>query len=520
MQVQDHVSPIDAMDELYRAEASLGGNGRYFVVGLPGHEMDPAIQEAKKEHALGTHSEYGSHAYNVPWAPDKLKEEIARFHNTHFDTAFTPEQCGFTPGSTPILNLAVQNMPDTGTCAVMFHPGYPQIKKYTAEKNVSVDDSPGFDVVDEAQGKRRYSPQTDMLRNTLRKRALPAEEGGAALLYLNFPSNPVGCAPTRDEYRAIAEAAGEDALRRKEKGLPPLEILEDQAYMMMIPERERRVSFTQALKDAEGRLPEGKEGDAMRAAYATVRQHTVITHSLSKAFAIPGERVAYFICEDPEKTAEYERKISNFMLTPSTGSFVSAHAALTKAAIDTGAMEEYNERREMLENGLNKAALLCGKETPPPVAAGADAGFFCAVNAAFLKGRSFTEEETRRKNNAVQAVKNPKIRSFLENCMQDGTVQNAGDAAIWLAVAAGVYAVPVQARDEGEMLLRFSVGNTSKEDISYALTGLEAALASGLKRPRDNGRTETEEKYPAAKFPRPFADAAGKAAFTQAALRQ
>ncbi len=147
------------------------------------------------------------------------------------------------------------------------------------------------------------------------------------LLIISYPNNPTGAIMTREDLEAIAEILrGTDIM-----------VISDEIY---------------------GELTYGKEHVSI-ASLEGMRERTIVVNGFSKAFAMTGWRLGYLMA--PRELASQMLKIHQYaiMCAPTMSQFAAVEA-LANGAGDVEMMrDEYNRRRRLIVDGLNKIGLTC-----------------------------------------------------------------------------------------------------------------------------------------------------------------
>ena len=152
------------------------------------------------------------------------------------------------------------------------------------------------------------------------------------LLILPFPNNPTGASMSRQQYQAIAEVLKDTDIL----------VLSDEIY---------------------AELTYGDEPGSSFASISGMKERTVVINGFSKAYAMTGWRLG-FVCA-PKDILAVMLKIHQFaiMSAPSTAQY-AAIAALKHCSADVEAMrQEYDSRRRLVVDSLNKMGLHCFNPT-------------------------------------------------------------------------------------------------------------------------------------------------------------
>jgi aspartate/methionine/tyrosine aminotransferase len=204
-----------------------------------------------------------------------------------------------------------------------------------------------------------------------------------------------------------------------------------------------------------------------------LEQSVVVAHSLSKAGATAGDRAAYFASKNPELLSAVYNQIIDVILTPSRGTLAAVKGFMDKGEVDHESMKRYGQRLRYFENELNKIV-------PDAVPARADAGFFITTNFSALKGAKIDDATVAQLRSQIEKIPNKTLHQEFGEIFKDGKVNNSVDAALWLMAKANVVAIPIVSPtgNDGNMRLRFSVGQTDIPMIRQALDRIEAAIGT------------------------------------------
>jgi aspartate/methionine/tyrosine aminotransferase len=491
------LGPILALMKLLEVRKSDGIPDIAFGAGLPDAEVDPKVMEAMLEAVQNPKSPYLKYDPKSVLNEEQLVPDIAAFHERQLGVKFDAKEVKIAPGSTPVLAAMSYVTQKPGKVALFLDPAYPLMSLPVERMGGRVDRTARLVTrLDIGKDGKPYQSNRWQIDYASVRKALANNRSKATLLYLNFPSNPTGYAPTPEEYRQLAEALLEDIKSRKKHGLHTMAILEDIAYATMMYDGKKYYSLNNAIQDLRTQTNNEERLDLLN----ELEQSVVVAHSFSKAFAVAGDRVAYFASKNPELLTAVYNQIIDVILTPGRGTLAAMKGALAKAEVDQESMKQYELRLRYLERGLNNVTeKWLGGQQPDfakvngeaefiqrqlPIPAKADAGFFATTFFNFLRGRKVDEATVAKLKRQIARIPNPTLHQEFGEIFKGGKINNTVDAALWLAEKANIIAIPIAPRDpqDKNIRLRFSVGQTSIETIKKALDQLEAAF-KGLEPP-------------------------------------
>lgn len=507
--------PIFALMKLLAVRKNNGKNDIALAAGLPDHNVPETVKTELTKAASYDQSPYLKYDLKSPYNEGQLHPEIAAFHKKQFGIEFTPDQVHIAAGSTPVLGAVAyvtqkefktartdeNNIPRIRrkqTQALMINPGYPLMTLPITRQNGVVNTTARLvselDIDENGnpfQTDGRWKLDMDSFRKALEQGRMSPEQGGATMLYLNFPSNPTGYAPTEDEYQEIAKELADDLRLRREQNLPSLAILEDIAYATMMHGNRTYYTLNNAIEDLKSIDPP---------LYSNLDKSVIVAHSFSKAFAVAGQRVSYYASKNPQLLEAVYGQIIEVELTPSAGTLATMKGCLNAGEVDEQSMRKYGNRLRFFEDEYNKIieqwmqpnnitesnvtnSFQERLKQNKPIPAKADAGFFSSTNGQYLLGAPISDEKLAELKQDIDQIQDPGLRQLLSNgIFKDNKVNNALDAALWLVVNANVVCIPMQAQKgkEDNIKLRFSVGQTSIETIQQAMDNIKTALDQNL----------------------------------------
>jgi len=297
--IRDFFELVMSMDDVI----SLG-------VGEPDFDTPWGIREATI-HAL----EKGRTSYTSNLGLLQAREAICDYCTPHFGIQYNPKtECIVTVGVSEALDLALRAILNPGDEVVYHEPCYvsysPSIRMcHATPVAVTTKQADNFALDPEALA-AAITPRTKAI-------------------LLNFPNNPTGANLSPEQKQRIAEIAIErDVL-----------VLTDEIY---------------------SELTYGPISPSI-ASLPGMKERTILLHGFSKAFAMTGYRIGY-AC-GPQVLIEAMMKIHQYSML--CASIMGQDAAIEACRNGRPAMEhmrfEYEQRRNVIVNRLNKMGLTCAK---------------------------------------------------------------------------------------------------------------------------------------------------------------
>jgi aspartate/methionine/tyrosine aminotransferase len=477
----DKTNYILTLSKLFAYRQKNGFNDLSFAAGLPGHKIPQSVQTAIASVAKQASSAYPDYDPKAPITSKILQPKIAAFHQFHFGGEVAAEETGFAPGSTAILQALAAITGNYNKTAILPHPGYPLMQEplRNALSHISL-----YAAIKPNETTKRWELSKEQLAA-----ALEYHREENSFLYFNFPSNPTGYSPTAEEYQEIVRILMKEIKIRQERKLPPPCILEDQAYAMMMHDGRRFYSIFNAINDMRQKIAaqdKSKENNKQLELLDIIEKCVVVAHSFSKTFAAAGDRVAYWVCKNPEMQKSISTTINSSQLTPSRSSLAVANAILEEKQYDTEAMREYGHRLRHLENSLNSIFLSAKKTNrtlalipDSPIKAKADAGFFATADFSFLQNMPIAKEKVAELRKQLSSCGYEQENEII---FQNDRINNSFDASLWLLATSSLLVIPITAskHNPNQIYLRFSVGCASKEEIDQAMGKLEKTLLTEI----------------------------------------
>ena len=257
--------------------------------------------------------EKGYTMYTSNFGLMELRQEISGYVNRLTGLEYNPQdQVLVTVGVSQALDLAMRALLDPGDEVVIPEPTYVSyVPCVTLAGGVAVT------VPTHMENGFRVRPQDIEERVTPRTKAI----------LLGYPNNPTGAVMPRAELEAIADIA-------RRRGLL---VISDEIYE---------------------RLVYGAEHTCF-ASLPGMAERTVHLSGFSKSYAMTGWRVGY-ACSSPE-IIEAMMKVHQYtmMCAPIQGQMAAIEALRSGDDAVENARQEYDRRRRLMTNGLNRMGLAC-----------------------------------------------------------------------------------------------------------------------------------------------------------------
>ncbi|WP_292462725.1 aminotransferase class I/II-fold pyridoxal phosphate-dependent enzyme [Methanolobus sp.] len=257
--------------------------------------------------------ECGETSYTSNYGLMELREEISSFFSDKYGTSYNPNsEILVTSGVSEALDVAIRAITNPGDEILIPQPSY---VAYTP----SVMFAGGVPV-----------PVETCLENEFK---LHAEDLEAAItdktkaLILNYPNNPTGATMGRNDFEAIADVVSEHDIM----------VISDEVYDCL--------------------TYKGKH--TCFASIDGMRDRTILLNGFSKAYAMTGFRMAYAMA--PREVISSMMLIHQYsMLCAPIMGQIGAIEALRNGTHEMERMvRDYDRRRHLIVNGLNKIGLEC-----------------------------------------------------------------------------------------------------------------------------------------------------------------
>ena len=291
---------FDIVNEMEDA-ISLGVGEPDFVT--PWHIRNAGIESMKNGHTY----------YTSNWGLKELRNEISNWYDKKYNIKYNPSNEIFvTVGGSEAVDVTIRALVEPGDEVLIPEPCFVCYKP----------------CVDLIGGVAVPVLTTSDTKFKLTAKALTEKiTDKTKLLILSYPNNPTGAIMTKSELAEIVE------------------VLKDKNIMVLSDEIYSELTY------------EGKH--ASIAQFPEMKDKTVVVNGFSKAFAMTGWRLGYALGHPDVISAMIKIHQYAIMSSP-TFSQYAAIEALKNGDEDVEQMKsEYNIRRRVLVDGLNKLGLEC-----------------------------------------------------------------------------------------------------------------------------------------------------------------
>ncbi len=269
----------------------------------PWHIRDAAIESLQQ----------GKTYYTSNKGMPALCSEISKYEKKRIGVEYDPkDEILVTVGGSEAIDVAIRALVDTGDEVIVTEPCF---VCYSPMVHLAG----GVAVSAHTRVENKFKLTPELLRSKITDKT--------KLLIISYPNNPTGAIMTREDLEMIAEVLrGTDIM-----------VISDEIY---------------------GELTYGKEHVSI-ASLEGMRERTVVVNGFSKAFAMTGWRLGYLMA--PRELASQMLKIHQYaiMCAPTMSQFAAVEA-LANGSGDVEMMrDEYNRRRRLIVDGLNRIGLEC-----------------------------------------------------------------------------------------------------------------------------------------------------------------
>lgn len=257
--------------------------------------------------------ERGQTTYTSNYGLLELRKAIAGHLHTQYGIGYEPaEEIVVTVGVSEGLDLALRTILNAGDEVLVPEPCYVSYKPCIALAG-------GKPVSIPTTAETRFRPTIEQLTQAVTART--------KAILLGFPSNPTGSTIPRDHMQAIVEFA------RKHN----LFLVSDEIYDRLVYDGEH----------------------VCVAALPSAKERTILLNGFSKAYAMTGWRVGY-VCA-PREVISGIVKIHSYtaLCAPIMGQKAALEALLHGEASVQDMVQQYNQRRRLIVEGLNEIGLSC-----------------------------------------------------------------------------------------------------------------------------------------------------------------
>ncbi len=326
---------FDIVNEMEDA-ISLGVGEPDFVT--PWHIRNAGIESLKDGHTY----------YTSNWGLIELREEISKFYDRKYGLKFNPKDEVFvTVGGSEAVDAAIRALVEVGDEVLIPEPSFVCYKPC-----VNLIGGIPVPIVTTEEDNFKLTPENLISKITPKTK----------LLILSYPNNPTGAIMTKEDLEKIV-----DVIKDKD-----IMVISDEIY---------------------SELTYGKK-HASIAQFPEMKDKTIIINGFSKAYAMTGWRLGYALGHKDIISAMIKIHQYAIMSSPTTSQY-AAIEALKNGDSDIEMMKnEYDIRRRVLVDGLNKIGLQCFEPL------GAFYVFPC-IKSTGLTSEKFCEELLKREKLAV-----------------------------------------------------------------------------------------------------------------------
>ena len=243
-----------------------------------------------------------------------LREKISEFLKRKYSLEYAPDkEVLVTVGGSEAIDLCVRTLVNPGDEVLIPEPSFVCYVPITQMAG-------GIPVIIETKAENRFKLTAEELEKHITDKT--------KLLVLPFPNNPTGGVMRRKDLEEIAEVILKHDLL----------VLSDEIYSELTYGKEKHVSIAS--------IPE-------------MRERTVVINGFSKTYSMTGWRLGYAV--GPEEIIAPMTKLHQFgIMSAPTMSQYAAIEALENGDEDIETMkEQYDMRRRLIVDGLNKLGLEC-----------------------------------------------------------------------------------------------------------------------------------------------------------------
>lgn len=491
-----------------------------FDAGLPDHARDKKV---KDELALYAQDDFAHYArYQID--PSKINEQsvlpdaykyhtevvgldVAKDTNHFQDKNETPEgRFLITEGSTPVLNHAIrlQAMEKArldgralgeGCVLELFELTYPLYELPAKDAGMTVanggvtKDIKIFSKIDVKDGQPIVSQPFQIDRASLSASFDRNRHKVATLVFCN-PANPSGYKLSEDEMDFMADELLQDFRIRRLDGIPAKLVIEDIAYLtMMHDENDKPYTLAHAFhKKIDAELAKDKPDHALIQELRACRETVLTIHSLSKAAAEAGDRVAYTEGNPVLINALRELYVRD-MLSHSNPPLHAARGAFQAGKPPREVMGGYSERVKTFEQGMNDAffnvvaqddmALTEAQiQRALPFSNQSSGSFFTVMSLKPLLGQAIDPATAENVKTWIGRIENEGIRNSFGKVFENDTINDEKDLALYFmfkTLEHGGKAISCVPLSGG--MVRFSMGMTPVDKVQEAVEAAKQFFA-------------------------------------------
>ena len=244
----------------------------------------------------------------------KLREQIVAFLNRKYDIDYNPDnEVLVTVGGSEAIDLAVRTLINHGDEVLIPEPSFVCYVPITQMAG-------GVPVTITTKAENKFKLTAEEVESHITDKT--------KMLILPFPNNPTGGVMRKEDLEAVAEVCIKHDLL----------VLSDEIYSELTYGKEKHVSI---------------------ASIPGMKERTVVINGFSKSYAMTGWRLGYAV--GPKEIITPMTKLHQFgIMSAPTMSQYAAIEALENGDEDIVTMrEQYDMRRRLIVDGLNKLGLTC-----------------------------------------------------------------------------------------------------------------------------------------------------------------
>ncbi len=282
------------------------------VVSLGVGEPDFATPWSIREAAIYS-IERGQTTYSSNYGLIELRRAIARHLKGLYSVEYNPDnEILVTVGVSEALDLAMRSVLDPGDEVIVPEPSYVSYKPCVSLAG-------GVPIVVETVAENGFGVTVESIEK-VRTKKLKA-------ILLGYPSNPTGGTMDASELQRLVNYAKQHNLF----------LISDEIYDRLIYEGQH--NCVAALKDAFER--------------------TILLNGFSKSYAMTGWRIGYACAPKDVITAMMKIHSYTMLCAPVAGQKAALDALMHGEAAVQDMVQQYNQRRNLIVDGLNEMGLSC-----------------------------------------------------------------------------------------------------------------------------------------------------------------
>ena len=243
----------------------------------------------------------------------ELRVEISKYLKRRYDLDYDHKnQVLVTVGGSEGIDLALRSLVGPGDEVIIPEPSFVAYKPCTIFTGATP-------VIINLKVEDQFRLKPEDLEKAITKKT--------KVLILPFPNNPTGAIMTREDLDGIVK------------------ILKDKDIVVLSDEIYSELNY--------------EKGHVSIASYPEMKEKTLVINGFSKAYAMTGWRLGY-ACGHPDLIAAmYKVHQYAIMSAPTTAQYAAIEALKNSDGDIAMMVKEYNGRRQVMNEGFNKAGLMC-----------------------------------------------------------------------------------------------------------------------------------------------------------------